>query len=183
MMRATDGRPSVMMKLPRVHGQHHQVREHEGGDALQPTSTATCVRIRNGKTLTTDGPFAETKEQLGGYYLIEAKDLDEATKIAARVPSAKTARSRCGRSACSRAERGHHDRGVRDKLGRRASQPRGVERVFKQDGADPRDLDPPSWATSIWGGGAGRCAGSGARAMAARGHAREPARLADSHGA
>ena len=62
----------------------------KAGDALQPTSTATCVRIRNGKTLTTDGPFAETKEQLGGYYLIEAKDLDEASKIAARVPSAKT---------------------------------------------------------------------------------------------
>ena len=62
----------------------------KGGDALQPTSAATSVRIRNGKTLTTDGPFAETKEQLGGYYLIEAKDLDEATKIAARVPSALT---------------------------------------------------------------------------------------------
>jgi hypothetical protein len=62
----------------------------KAGDALQPTSTATCVRIRSGKTLTTDGPFAETKEQLGGYYLIEAKDLDEATKIAARVPSAKS---------------------------------------------------------------------------------------------
>ena len=62
----------------------------KAGDALQPTSTATCVRIRNGKTLTTDGPFAETKEQLGGYYVIEAKDLDEATKIAARVPSAKS---------------------------------------------------------------------------------------------
>ena len=62
----------------------------KAGDALQPTSSATCVRIRNGKTLTTDGPFAETKEQLGGYYLIEAKDLDEATKIAARVPSAKS---------------------------------------------------------------------------------------------
>ena len=62
----------------------------KAGDALQPTSAATSVRIRNGKTLTTDGPFAETKEQLGGYYLIEAKDLDEATKIAARVPSAHT---------------------------------------------------------------------------------------------
>ena len=62
----------------------------KAGDALQPTSTATCVRIRNGKTLTTDGPFAETKEQLGGYYLVEAKDLDEATKIAARIPSART---------------------------------------------------------------------------------------------
>ena len=56
------------------------------GDALQPISTATTVRVRNGKTQTTDGPFAETREQLGGYYLIEAKDLDEATKIAARIP-------------------------------------------------------------------------------------------------
>ena len=60
------------------------------GDALQPTSTATTVRVRDGKTLSTDGPFAETKEQLGGYYLIEAKDLDEATKIAARIPGART---------------------------------------------------------------------------------------------
>jgi len=59
------------------------------GDPLQPTSTATTVRVRNGKTQTTDGPFAETKEQLGGYYLIEAKDLDEAIKLAARIPSAK----------------------------------------------------------------------------------------------
>src|SRR5262245_61820171 len=61
----------------------------KAGDALQPTSTATTVRVRSGKTMTTDGPFAETREQLGGYYLIEAKDLDEATAIAARVPSAK----------------------------------------------------------------------------------------------
>ncbi|MES1204845.1 MAG: YciI family protein [Pseudomonadota bacterium] len=60
------------------------------GDALAPSSTATTVRVRNGKTLTTDGPFAETKEQLGGYYLIEAKDLDEATSIASRIPSAKS---------------------------------------------------------------------------------------------
>jgi hypothetical protein len=59
-----------------------------GGNALQRTSTATTVRVRDGKTLTTDGPFAETKEQLGGYYLIEAENLDEAIKIAARVPSA-----------------------------------------------------------------------------------------------
>jgi hypothetical protein len=59
------------------------------GDALQPTSTATTVRVREGKTLQTDGPFAETKEQLGGYYLIEAADLDEAVKIAARIPGAK----------------------------------------------------------------------------------------------
>jgi len=59
------------------------------GDALQPTSTATTVRVRGGKVQTTDGPFAETKEQLGGYYLIEAKDLDEAIQIASRIPSAK----------------------------------------------------------------------------------------------
>jgi len=59
------------------------------GDALQPTQTATTVRVRDGKTLTTDGPFAETKEQLGGYYLLEAPNLDEAIKIAARIPTAK----------------------------------------------------------------------------------------------
>ena len=60
-----------------------------GGNALQPVSAATTVRMRNGKVSTTDGPFAETKEQLGGYYLIEVKDLDEALKWAAQVPSAK----------------------------------------------------------------------------------------------
>jgi hypothetical protein len=63
--------------------------QFRAGDALKPTSTATTVRARNGKTLTTDGPFAETREQLGGYYLIEAKNLDEAIGIAAQVPSAK----------------------------------------------------------------------------------------------
>jgi hypothetical protein len=61
----------------------------KAGDGLQPTTTATTVRVREGKTLTTDGPFAETREQLGGYYLIDAKDLDEACAIAARIPSAK----------------------------------------------------------------------------------------------
>ena len=60
-----------------------------GGDALQPTSTATTVRVRNGKVSTTDGPFAETKEQLGGYYLVEAKDLNDAIQVAARIPGAK----------------------------------------------------------------------------------------------
>ena len=57
------------------------------GDALQPTSTATTVTVKDGKRVTTDGPFAETKEQLGGYYLVEAKDLDEAIAIAAKIPS------------------------------------------------------------------------------------------------
>jgi hypothetical protein len=59
------------------------------GDALQPTSTATTVRVRNGETLTTDGPFAETKEQLGGYYLVEAGSLDEAIEWAAKIPGAR----------------------------------------------------------------------------------------------
>lgn len=59
------------------------------GEALQPVSTATTVRIRNGRVSTTDGPFAETKEQLGGFYLVEAADLDEAVAIAARIPSAR----------------------------------------------------------------------------------------------
>jgi hypothetical protein len=57
-----------------------------GGNALQPTTVATTVRVRDGKTLTTDGPFAETKEQLAGYYLVEAGDLDEAIAIAAKIP-------------------------------------------------------------------------------------------------
>jgi len=61
-----------------------------GGSELQPITTATTVRVRDGKELVTDGPFAETHEQLGGYFLIEAKDLDEATSIAARIPSART---------------------------------------------------------------------------------------------
>ncbi len=59
------------------------------GEALQPTVTATTVRVRDGQTLTTDGPFAETKEALGGFYLVEARDLDDAIEIAARIPGAR----------------------------------------------------------------------------------------------
>jgi hypothetical protein len=69
-----------------------EVRERgllEAGEALQSTSTATTVRVRDGNTVTTDGPFAETKEALGGFYLIDAKDLDEAIELAARIPGAK----------------------------------------------------------------------------------------------
>jgi hypothetical protein len=62
----------------------------QSGEALQPTSTATTVRVRDGRTLTTDGPFAETKEQFGGYYLVDCKDLDEAIELAARIPGAAT---------------------------------------------------------------------------------------------
>jgi hypothetical protein len=60
------------------------------GEALHPVQTATTLRIRNGKLSTTDGPFAETKEQLGGFYLIEARDLNEAIQIASRIPSVRT---------------------------------------------------------------------------------------------
>ena len=66
-----------------------QSGQYIAGEALQPVATATTVRIRNGKLSTTDGPFAETKEQLGGFYLIEARDLNEAIQVAARIPSAR----------------------------------------------------------------------------------------------
>jgi len=62
---------------------------HRAGAGLQPVATATTVRVRDRKTVTTDGPFAETKEQLAGYYLVEAKDMDDAIGIAARIPSAR----------------------------------------------------------------------------------------------
>ena len=63
--------------------------QYLAGEALQPVATATTVRVRNGKISTTDGPFAETKEQFGGYYLINAKDLNEAIQVAAKIPSAR----------------------------------------------------------------------------------------------
>ena len=62
--------------------------QFEAGEALQPTSTATTVRVENGRTITTDGPFAETKEQLGGFYLVDCRDIDEAIELAARIPGA-----------------------------------------------------------------------------------------------
>jgi hypothetical protein len=61
----------------------------KAGDRLRPVATASTVRVRNGKPVTTDGPFAETREQLGGYYLVEAKNLDEALALAARIPGAR----------------------------------------------------------------------------------------------
>jgi hypothetical protein len=80
----------------RIFGEYMALREDLvakgnflAGAPLQPTATATTVRVRDGRTATTDGPFAETREQLGGYYLVEAKDLDEALAIAARIPGAR----------------------------------------------------------------------------------------------
>ncbi|HEU5227806.1 MAG TPA: YciI family protein [Ktedonobacteraceae bacterium] len=69
----------------------NEVRERGvllSGEALMPTHMATTIRVRNSQTLTTDGPFAETKEQLGGYYLLNCKDLDEAITFAAKIPGA-----------------------------------------------------------------------------------------------
>jgi hypothetical protein len=69
--------------------QLHSSGHYLAANPLQPTSMATSVRVRDGKRLVTDGPFAETREQLGGYFLIEAKNLDEAIGIAARIPMAR----------------------------------------------------------------------------------------------
>ena len=76
-----------------VHGEYMAVSDTAGilgGQELQAADTATTVRVQNGETLTTDGPFAETKEALGGFYLFEADDLDAAIEIAARIPGART---------------------------------------------------------------------------------------------
>ena len=61
----------------------------EGGERLRPTADATTVRVRDGDVVTSDGPFAETKEQIGGYYLVDCKDLDEAIEVAAKIPGAR----------------------------------------------------------------------------------------------
>jgi hypothetical protein len=66
-----------------------QAGVHKGGEALADVATATTVRVRDGKTVTTDGPFAETKEQLGGFYLLDCKDLDQAIEYAAKIPAAR----------------------------------------------------------------------------------------------
>jgi hypothetical protein len=80
----------------KIMGQYRQFSQeigasghHQASSQLQPTATAKSVQVRDGKRLVTDGPFAETREQLGGYYLIEAKDTDEAIEIAARIPSSR----------------------------------------------------------------------------------------------
>jgi len=79
-----------------IYGEYRKLREELqsggqflNGSQLQPVTTATSIRVRDGKELVTDGPFAETHEQLGGYFLIEARNLDEANAIAARIPSAR----------------------------------------------------------------------------------------------
>lgn len=80
---------AVMEEYNRFTDEVRQRGAMEGGEALQPTTTATTVRVRNDETLVTDGPFAETKEVLGGYYLLNCRDLDEAIELAAKIPSAR----------------------------------------------------------------------------------------------
>lgn len=91
MKRASD--PAAGAAVMAAYGTYTEDLNKSGkfvaGEALQPIATATTVRVRDGKTQTTDGPFAETKEQLGGFYLVEAKDLDEAIAWGARIPGAK----------------------------------------------------------------------------------------------
>ena len=83
-------RQQTYLEYRKLRGELESRGQFLSGSELQPITTATTVRVRDGKELITDGPFAETHEQLGGYFLIEAKDLDEATSIASRIPSART---------------------------------------------------------------------------------------------
>jgi hypothetical protein len=84
------GRPKLTEEYGKFTKSIVESGNFKAGDGLQPTSTATTVRVRDGKPVTTHGPFAETREALLGYYLIDARDLDQALGIAARVPSATT---------------------------------------------------------------------------------------------
>ena len=81
-------RADCMAESTQLSHELHQRGQYLGASPLHPISTATCIRIREGKRLITDGPFAETREQLGGYYLIDVKNLDEAIDIAGRIPGA-----------------------------------------------------------------------------------------------
>lgn len=86
--RFAKGYDEAEMAEYRAFGQQHQ-SQIQASNALEPTRTATAVRVREGKRLTTDGPFAETREQLGGFYLVDASDLDQAIEMAARIPAAR----------------------------------------------------------------------------------------------
>ena len=90
----TEATPEQIQETMAAYGAFGQAIEDAGvyvaGEGLQPTATATTVRVRDGERLVTDGPFAETKEQLGGFYLLECKDLDEALGWAAKIPGARS---------------------------------------------------------------------------------------------
>jgi hypothetical protein len=82
-------RQQLYAEYRRLRDQLQSRGQFVSGSQLQPTTTATSIRVRDGEELVTDGPFAETHEQLGGYFLIEAKDLDQAIAIAKRIPSTR----------------------------------------------------------------------------------------------
>ena len=84
-----DERQHLLQESVQLANQLHEKRQYLDAAPLQPTSATTSVEVRDGKRLVTDGPFAETREQIGGYFLIDANDLDEAIDIAARVPGAR----------------------------------------------------------------------------------------------
>src|SRR3982751_3107485 len=86
---AEDERNAIVQEYFALTNELHEHGAYVAGAPLQPTTTATTVRLRDGEQLSTDGPFAETKEQLGGYYLIEAESIDEAIAHAAKIPSAR----------------------------------------------------------------------------------------------
>jgi hypothetical protein len=92
--RWTDATPEQIAATFQAHGEFGEAAGeagvYAGGEGLEPTATATTLRVRDGERMLTDGPYAETKEQLGGYYLLECKDLDEALAWAARIPEAKS---------------------------------------------------------------------------------------------
>ena len=113
--------------------------KNKGGNPLEPTTTATTVRVCNGKTTVTDGPFAETKEQLGGYYLVEAKDIDEAIRLPRGFRARSTGRLKCGRSGSSaeRAPKGS---------------PRKTRMKYMITGAEPREESDRLDADELTGG-------------------------------
>jgi hypothetical protein len=90
----SEATPEQTAAIFQAHGEFSQAAGAagvlEGGDGLQPTTSATTLHVRDGERMLTDGPYAETKEQLGGFYALECKDLDEALEWAARIPEAKT---------------------------------------------------------------------------------------------
>jgi hypothetical protein len=87
--RSQTERDDLLKESVQLCNQLHANGKYLGAAPLQPSSETTCVKVRNGKRLVTDGPFAETREQVGGYFLVEAKDHDEAINIAAQIPGAR----------------------------------------------------------------------------------------------
>jgi hypothetical protein len=87
--RSQSERESMMGESVKLANQLHKDRKYLGAAPLHPTAETTCVRVREGKPLVTDGPFAETREQIGGYFLVDCRDREEALEIAARIPGAR----------------------------------------------------------------------------------------------